>query len=593
MTAATIETSPGSSTSAEADPQSATVFWFRPVVIAAILLAGYFSCTLVTDPGGYLSTDTGGKVATLDAMTERGDLRPDLGYWAESVDPDGSLYPMFSTLQVNDQWVNVTSMPMLYLALPLYALGGYTLALLVPMLGGVATAWAAGRMARQLDVGVSPLERARRAAVVMAVVGLATPVAVYSLDLWEHTLGVALMMWGSSWVLDLCASPRVVLGAGAGLAFGAAATMRQEALVYGLVAGVLVLGLGLKQRSRSALMAPVAMAGAALLMLLGGVGLEEFAMGGSVRTGRSAGTATASGGEAMLRLHEAIVTFGSINRLDVAPAALLAGLLVAGFALIVTSQTSSKPSERVRWGSALLACVYLVLAAGFLSDGLSFVSGMLLASPIAGIGLVAGARQPTFRFAWALAVAPLPLVWYFQYTGGAGPQWGGRYILLTGTILVVIGLVELGKHRRAVAGALLLLSLSITLVGVAWLGQRSSGFAAATQALADRSEPVLIFADPHTAREAGPLARQNQWFAASSAELRVEAATAVDQLGIDRFGFVSLQTPIDADRASAGQSAAERIAFLGTDFADYEAVGVDRVEVLPGVEFEIITFLRR
>ena len=90
-----------------------------------------------------MSTDVGGKIATLEAMDQRGDLRPDLGYWAEEVYPDGSLYPMWSTTHIGGQWVNATSLTMIYVAYPLYAVGGATLAGVIPVLATVGAALAA------------------------------------------------------------------------------------------------------------------------------------------------------------------------------------------------------------------------------------------------------------------------------------------------------------------------------------------------------------------------------------------------------------------------------------------------------------------
>ena len=44
--------------------------------------------SLLMSPKGYLGTDTGGKVATLEVMAHHGGgLDPDLGYWAARWDP--------------------------------------------------------------------------------------------------------------------------------------------------------------------------------------------------------------------------------------------------------------------------------------------------------------------------------------------------------------------------------------------------------------------------------------------------------------------------------------------------------------------------
>src|SRR3546814_3677047 len=100
-------------------------------------------------PGGYLGTDTGAKVATLEVMDQRGSAKPQLGYWAEQWDPDGSLHPIYDSDPIDGEWVHVTTLPMLELARPLYALGGYRLTLLLPMAGAVGAAFASRSLARR------------------------------------------------------------------------------------------------------------------------------------------------------------------------------------------------------------------------------------------------------------------------------------------------------------------------------------------------------------------------------------------------------------------------------------------------------------
>ena len=115
----------------------------RAAAAGAALLALYVLLSLFNDPRGYLGTDTGGKVATLLAMERAGALDPDIGYWAEPWDPAGRLHPLYFTYRIGDGWVNVTTLPALYGAYPLFRLAGYRGALLVPMLGAVLTAFAA------------------------------------------------------------------------------------------------------------------------------------------------------------------------------------------------------------------------------------------------------------------------------------------------------------------------------------------------------------------------------------------------------------------------------------------------------------------
>ena len=56
------------------------------------LLVVYVALSFAMDTNGFLGTDTGGKVATVKLMSERGDFDPDVGYWAAQWDPDARVH---------------------------------------------------------------------------------------------------------------------------------------------------------------------------------------------------------------------------------------------------------------------------------------------------------------------------------------------------------------------------------------------------------------------------------------------------------------------------------------------------------------------
>ena len=195
-------------------------------VLAACLglLVVYAVLSSLLDPRGTLGSDSAGKLATLRAIDQRGAIDVDVGYWAEDVDPTGEFHPLYYTNRVGGKWVQVTTLPQLVVAYPLYRVVGPRAVLLFPMLGALLTALAARALARRLSTD--------RGWVAFWVVGLTTPVAIYALDVWEHSLGLGLMAWGAVFLLDVAAGRggwRAALAGG--LLFGAAATMRTEALV--------------------------------------------------------------------------------------------------------------------------------------------------------------------------------------------------------------------------------------------------------------------------------------------------------------------------------------------------------------------------
>jgi hypothetical protein len=255
----------------------------RPLVMSLLLLLLYGGCSLLNDPRAFLGTDTGGKVATLRAMDSRGDLDPDLGYWAERFDPDGVAHPIALNTRIGDRWVNVTTLPMVYAAVPLYELGGLRGILLLPMIGGVLTALAARALAQRLGASGTPA---------FWLVGLATPVAVYALDFWEHTLGTAAMLWAVVLMLDAAGATRrarapwVLAAAGAAL-FGVAATMRTEALVYAVVTFAVVGVILLRDRRPDVLRIGAASAVGLVVPLLANHFLETLVLGSGLRAGRA------------------------------------------------------------------------------------------------------------------------------------------------------------------------------------------------------------------------------------------------------------------------------------------------------------------
>ncbi|MGH9277975.1 MAG: hypothetical protein ACRD12_07700 [Acidimicrobiales bacterium] len=508
----------------------------RALPAVALLLLAYVGLSLLNDPRGYLGTDTGGKVATLQRMDARNTLDPDVGYWAQRWDPDGRYHPMYYTYRLAGKWVNVTTLPALYAAYPLFELGGYRGALLIPMAGAVLAALAARAMAKRLGGDERSQWRT------FWIVGLASPLTIYALDFWEHSLGVGLMAWGVVLLFDVAneAGGRAWLRAlGAGLLFGAAATMRTEALVYGVVATAVSLGVLLWRRR--ALMPPI-LAGVAvlaglLLPLAGNLALERATIGTSMRAGRAAGAITGSSAGTD-RIGEAILTGTGLEPSPEASSYLVGAVLLG--LLLLLARRAAKEGGDPRIARILFAGVIALYVLRFVGGGLGFVPGMIAAAPLAGIGLAWAWGDGRTRLVAAVALLALPMVWKLQYTGGAAPQWAGRYILTSGLLLVVIGAVSLGRLERWAATGLIALSVLVTAFGLAWLGQRSHDVADAGAFLDRRPEPVLISRVAHLFRETGWYEGQHRWLTALSDEDVAGAAAVVTDAGFDRFGLVTV-----------------------------------------------------
>lgn len=529
----------------------------RPVVACFVLLSLYVVLSLANDPHGYLGTDTGGKVATLRVMAERHRLDPDVGYWAEREDPAGRLHPLYYTSRVGHRWVNVTTLPALYAAYPLYRLGGYRLALLVPMMGAVLAALA-GRRLVAMAGGDGDLA--------FWVLGLGSPLAVYALDFWEHTLGVALLGWAVVAALSARSSRQPLAGwAGAGLLAGLAATMRTEALVYAAALVVALAAVWLLARrpiAAIALASSCFVAGVAV-PLLANQALERATVGGSIRAERAAGTAAEAGAGLSRRLDEAATTSIGLGVGDDAGVRVVAAVMVV---LAVGTTRRRWPGSDLPLGAVALAGLALLYAGRF-SAGLGFVPGMLVASPLATVGAVVGWRSSIGRAVAAVALVALPLIWLFQFPGGAAPQWAGRYMLASGFLLGALALAELRSFWRPGAVGLVVISVAVTGFGVAWLSERSHEVAGAIATVEARPEPVLVSTVAHLAREGGGTYGRRKWLTAlTESDLRL-AARIVEDRDYRAFALIALAPeqgryrPPMVPGFTAGRI--ERVPFLG------------------------------
>jgi hypothetical protein len=509
---------------AATDPQCSVVAWpSRPVIGCLVLLLVYLVVSLAVDPRGHLATDTGGKAATLEAMDLSGSLDPDIGYWAVQWDDLGELHPYFYTEEIDGRFVNVTTMPLVLVALPLYRSLGPRGALLVPMLGAIVAALAAAALARRLG-GSPPLA--------FWLVGLASPVVVYALDIWEHSWGLALMAWGVVLLVDVVRRDAgAVAAAAAGGLFALAATMRTEAFVYGAVFGGCALAVLWRRHSfRSVVPAGLAAAMAAGIVLVANRSLEATLIGSTLRDDRTGDAASRLLSDPWFRLQEGLVETFAVNSSEQAWAAIAGGVVV-----VLLIGTVSSGRLRGTRATLAVAMVAMLVVGRFAVAGLGFVPGVLVAAPIAVVGLWNLDDREDVRWLGVAAVASLPIVWAFQFLGGAGPQWGGRYVLLSGLVLTVIGIGVLERMPMASARLLIALSFAVTSVGVLWTVHRTRSFAEAFEEVARHDDPVLVSRIAFLLRESGAAGLGERWLTATDdTELR-RAAEVVEAAGFDTF----------------------------------------------------------
>ncbi len=510
----------------------------RPAVIALVLLAAYGLVSMLLDPAGHLSTDVGGKTISVAAMVDGGDWDPDIGYWFEEHDPTGRHHPFsFTSNTSNGTWINSTSLTMLHAARPLWALGGPRLALLIPMLGSVTAALMAGALHRRLDPTSS-------GALSTWVVGLASPATIYALDFWEHSWGLALMVAGMLGVHDSLDQTRPWSGPiVAGLAYGLAATMRQEALVYGFVAGIVLVSVLAPRREISAAAGRgLAMLAATVVPLAAHTAAEVAQLGGIARLDRGSGTISESGTAPVDRLLSAIAT-------TVIPRASWATVvLVMAVALVSTATVVAVALVRdadVERPALTMGAVWFVFGVLFVFTGPGFVPGLAIAAPAAVFGLVGGLHQSRWLIL-GLGVAPLPLVLATAFPSGALPQWGGRYLLPTGLVLTVLGLSWLSSRSRSITVLVVACAVGVTGVGVWNTVERTNAIGEVAATIEERTSPddIVVWHNSSRARELGELALERKWLSAGPRDDQAALAELLAQHDVERLVWIS-HTSID------------------------------------------------
>jgi hypothetical protein len=148
-----------------------------------------------------------------------------------------------------------------------------------------------------------------------------------------------------------------------------------------------------------------------------------------------------------------------------------------------------------------------------IQSGLGFWPGLLATWPVAAIGVVVGWADPSRRRVLLLALVPLPLVFFFQFSGGALPQWGGRYILTSGLLLTIVGMSALDHVEVWFRRGVLALAIFASLSGVLWLSARTHEIGDDTEQIDALPQAVVVFPDDFVAREFAAVYLDKPWLA--------------------------------------------------------------------------------
>ena len=342
----------------------------KQVVLACALLAlVYVGVILLGDPRAGLIADSGGKLATAKVMAEDGTVTPDIGYWAEDWDPAGTFHPLVNSRATGSGWIQATSVPYAMATAGLWSLAGPFGVALLSVAGGVVAALAARGLARHLGA---------RGDLAFWLVGLASPLAVYATDAWEHAPAAALALLGILCALETDRSWRA---AAAGALLGGAVVLRADMGVYVLTFAISVLAVrDVRQRFTGHPRFIAVGAAAAAGVLAANVVLERALVGAGVRDSRAASGALSAGSDLGQRATDAVVTgFGLFA--DQTAAGVGIGVLLAGVLIVLTLGLTGRlplsgPTTRILTGLVIGLYVLRLL------DGWANVPGALAAVPL-------------------------------------------------------------------------------------------------------------------------------------------------------------------------------------------------------------------
>jgi hypothetical protein len=450
---------------------------------ARLLLGGWvlflLACHLALPREAFFSGDAALKRLQTFALLRSGGRSVALSDESLALDPSGAFTPFRPPSTFRDERGQVQAVFPIAFALlnaPLSVFFGSFGFYLPALIGGLLSAWFTVRIARRV---AGPRAGTAAAALVIS----ATPLTFYSLTIWEHALGCALILGAVDRLLACPGSRRH--GLAAGMLFGIAALLRVDAL---LLLGAAVLALRRQEEHKPVIFPLVsgALPGTVLLLFLNqhytGRWLPQVsenwrsALGGAwlgsmlLAAFRRVGHFLAAANRALTpdsRTIDLVVPTGGSNPFLYTTAL---GVGLAALAAAIWSRKSrsrgaaglSTPSpaadSRLRSIVIVWLVVRLLYVLSFAGDGDPLVGvlhsgGILFFDPLLPFLLVTRTGSPRSPRGWLLRFC----VYGFLAIAATAPNYGGmqyglRYLLPLLPLLVVLGVAACQDLLRAAGG---------------------------------------------------------------------------------------------------------------------------------------------
>lgn len=400
-------------------------------VLAACLAAQLVAGLVLARTHGFWSPDSAVRYLQVEGLLASGYRDLSVPYPAEALDPGGRYFPLGGWFHFQRGGRFYLSYPPYFSMLsgPLFRLLGFGGLLVIPALSVLATVW--------ISYGVVRSRVPHLAWPSAAVLGLATPLLVYGVVFWDHSLAVllatgALALLGGD-VEEASGGTWRLVGAGALIGLGM--WFRNE--MYPLAAAIVIAWV-VAHRPAFRRVAPLAAGIAGPACAVWALNARFFGSpfgwkGHDLATTRIGGVAQASSngvsgaaawatdkfGNAYYQLFSP--DFYAYNAPAVAWGLALAGAILLGMVLLRSG---------VRRRSSALALAGLTVAVGaslLVVSARTMVSGLLPAAAVVALAAFAGARARWERFLWTV-IALFAVAVILTGTHG-GLQWGPRYLL--------------------------------------------------------------------------------------------------------------------------------------------------------------------
>lgn len=541
--------------------------WGHALALAVIL----FAMLPVVGTSASFTSDEGAYIFEAQSLSDDGSWT--MSHPLPAADPTGEAFPLALARETDDGWVAVGKHPVYSVLLAAAdRVGGVDAMVVLSVLGTLGSALGAAYLARRLEPKLT--------LPVLWLVGVGSPLLFDGYWVMAHTLATAACVAVVILALRARQSTTFVTLLGVGVVAAAGVVLRREALLFmGAVALVFVVQ-GLGGRHRSGIVIGGVAGGAALGALVAERIWYRAIVPAASTTPDVPVTASGTLGG---RLDGFVITWLQPGYAPFETRHLLLILMaLLGVALVAFARM--RPTESgflVLLTGAIVAVATIVVAAWSFGP----VPGLLVACPAVLYG-IAALRRPSGEVALGLWIVGIFAVGVAatQYDRGGALEWGGRYFALAIPIAIPVLLVGLrtvvvaldGQGRIAVVGALVVSSLTMSLLAIGTLREGHRGHDAVVSTAADLAAetppgdgggPVVVAADFDLGRLTWKVADQTRWLYADDLDA---LASGLRDAGIEQFVLVANDRDGSAAReaglvvvSDAGGGRVQQVTFPG------------------------------